>query len=86
MDIFVKELHRSVKKTKIFRKFLSERVNEIWAIDLVFMDKFGDENNGYKYILTCVDIYSRFAFCIPMKSKTGLETSKALVKIFKSTF
>ena len=69
MEQFVKELHRPIRKIKEFRKVISDRVNECWAIDLVFMDKFGDENNGYKYILTVIDLYSRYGWAISLKNK-----------------
>jgi predicted MPP superfamily phosphohydrolase len=41
------------------------------------------ENKGYRYILTCIDLFSRYAFVIPMKSKTGIETAKAIEQIIK---
>ena len=78
------ELHAPIKKVKVYRKIISERFNEIYSIDLVEMQQFEKENDGYKYILNCIDVYSRFAWCVPMKSKTGLETSKTLEKIIKS--
>ena len=72
------EFHKRSYKVKTFRKILSNRINEIFSMDLVEMNDFLDENNGYKYILTCVDVYSRYAWAIPMKSKTGIETTKAI--------
>ena len=57
MENIAKELHKPIRKIKQYRKVISERINECWACDLVFMDKFGDENNGYKYILTVIDLY-----------------------------
>ena len=77
------ELHKRSYKVKTFRKILSNRINEIFSMDLVEMNDFLDENNGYKYILTCVDVYSRYAWAIPMKSKTGPETAKAIENIIK---
>ena len=75
------ELHKRWYKVKTFRKILSNRVNEIFSMDLVEMNDFLDENNGYKYILTCLDVYSRYAWAIAMKSKSGIETAKAIEKI-----
>ena len=39
------------------------------------------QNKGYRYLLTCIDLYSRYAFAIPMKNKTGIETTKAIQSI-----
>ena len=77
------ELHKRSYKVKTFRKILSNRINEIFSMDLVEMNDFLDENNGYKYILTCVDVYSRYAWAIAMKSKSGIETAKAIENIIK---
>jgi hypothetical protein len=27
------------------------------------------QNNNYKYLLTCIDVYSRFSFCVAIKTK-----------------
>jgi hypothetical protein len=47
------------------------------------MLKFSDINSGYKYILTMIDVYSRYSFAIPLKTKTGKEMVKALEPLFK---
>ena len=28
-------------------------------------------NKGYKFLLTCIDVFSKFAWVVPLKSKTG---------------
>lgn len=83
MEQIATELHKPVRKVVEYRKVLSNSINEIFSMDLVEMRDFNDENNGYKYILTCVDVYSRFSFVEPMKSKTGPETAKAIENIIK---
>ena len=45
-------------------------------IDLCFMDKFGKHNNGYLYILLAIDVFSRYAWAVPLKTKKS--TSKDL--------
>lgn len=51
--------------------------NSQWQIDLTFMDKFGAHNRGYKYILLCVDVFSRYAYAVPLKQKTAGECAAA---------
>ena len=41
-------------------------------------------NKGYRYILTCIDIFSKFAWVIPTKDKTGLSMIHAFRKNFKT--
>ena len=40
-------------------------------------------NRGYKYLLTCIDILSKYAWVVPLKTKTGPELVKAFTKIFQ---
>jgi len=42
------------------------------------MDIYKDENNGYRYILCIVDVFSRFAFAAPLKRKTAVDVFAAL--------
>ena len=41
--------------------------------------------SGFKYILVVIDCFSKFLWLIPMKDKTGIETSRALenYKVFE---
>ena len=81
MDQIANELHKPIKKVKQYRKVIVYNINETWGLDLVDMQEFADVNNGFRYLLTCIDIYSRFAWAIPMKNKTGNSTAQAIQKI-----
>ena len=71
---------RKFRKRKVF----SPSPDHIWAADLVDMKAFSKYNNGYKYILTIMDVHSRYGYMVPLKDKTGLSVSEALKKIFKT--
>ncbi|MGL5102237.1 MAG: integrase catalytic domain-containing protein, partial [Plesiomonas sp.] len=49
--------------------------------DLVDMSAYSEENDGLKFLLTCIDIFSKYAWTRVLKNKTGLEVSKAFVSI-----
>ena len=56
--------------------------NEIWSADLIDMKEFSNNNNkGYNYLLNVIDIFSKYAWSIPLKTKTGLEVTKAFETI-----
>ena len=40
-------------------------------------------NKNYKYLLTCIDVKSRYAFGKPLKNKTGEEVFNAILDLFK---
>ena len=47
------------------------------------MQKFAKFDKGYRYLLTCIDIFSKFAWVIHLKDKKGINVKNALEKIFK---
>ena len=47
----------------------------MWAADLIDMQAFSKDNNGIKYLLTVIDIFSKFV--VPLKRKTGQEVANA---------
>ena len=72
----------------ITRKFQRRRVNvnsidAIWAADLIEMQAFLKDNNGIKYLLTVIDIFSKFVSIVPLKLKTGQEIGNAFSRTLK---
>ena len=57
MEIIAEEIHKPIKKVKNFRPIVSYHKNDIWSMDLCDMKEFEKDNIGYKYILTCIDVY-----------------------------
>ena len=81
--ILSEELHKSKRKNYSRRKIIVNHINEIFAADLVEMQKFAKLNKGYRYLLTCIDIFSKYSWVIPLKDKRGITIKNALQKIFK---
>ena len=57
------------------------RLNEIWQIDIYDVSRFETSNKKYKYMFAVMDVFSRFAYIIPMKNKDIESTSKALEEV-----
>jgi hypothetical protein len=49
------------------------------------MREWAKQNNGYKYMLNVIDVFSKYAWSIPMKNKTGVTTLEAFRKIAKES-
>ena len=81
--ILSEELHKAKRKNYPRRKIIVNHIDEIFAADLVEMQKFAKLNKGYRYLLTCIDIFSKFAWVISLKDKKGITIKNALQKIFK---
>ena len=77
------ELHKPVSKKFQRRKVIVKRINEIFACDLVDMNDWKEDNKKYRYILTVIDVFSKFAWAIPLKDKKGVTIEESFKVIFK---
>lgn len=65
----VEELHRPARKNFQRRRVIVRGIDETWQADLVVMEAYSRQNKGYSYILTVIDIMSKFAWAVPLKDK-----------------
>ena len=77
------ELHAPARRNFPRRKVIMRGIDETWQADLVDMKKYSSFNKGYKYILTIIDNLSKYAWAIPLKSKTGFELTTVFKNLFK---
>ena len=68
---------RKFKRVGAFARFR----NEIWCMDLAYVDKLAKENNGVKYLLVRQDLFDRTVNAKRMKTKDSQETLKAFSSI-----
>ena len=76
-------LHKRELKKFQTRKVMVSYIDQQMQCDLVDMQKFSDVNNGYNYILTAIDIFSRYGWAKPLKRKTGEQVVEQFKEIFK---
>jgi transposase InsO family protein len=58
--------------------------DNVWEMDLADLSHFSKYNNKYKYILNVIDIFSRFAWSVPLKDKSGKSIPAALTTLFQN--
>ena len=49
------------------------------------MRPYSSFNRGYHYILTVIDVLSKYAWAVPLKSKGGNETANAIAEIVRES-
>ena len=76
-------LHRQARKKYPTRRYIVHDIDEQWQADLADVSLLSRQNRGYRYILTVIDIFSRYAWCRPLKTKRGDEVAAAFKDIFK---
>ena len=62
---------------------ITKRPNISFQIDLMNMSRYVKNNAGYRYVLICVDTFSRYAACYKQKNKTSSLTLNNLKKLRK---
>ena len=75
-------LHYTPKKRYERLPILAAKPSLILSSDLGDLSSLAKFNNGYKYVLIVIDIFSRLLQVRPLKKKSGDEVSKALESIF----
>ena len=75
------ELHKQFKRPKQLRKVYFKSKDNIWNADLIIMP----QQNNYKYILTVMDGYTRYAWTVPLKDKKGETVANAFEEIMKKS-
>ena len=76
------ELNKPVINKFERKKVIVNHIDEIHSCDLVDMQKYSRVNKGYKYIFTNIDIFSKYSWSFPLKTKTIKEIKSCFQKIF----
>ena len=56
--------------------------DETWSADLIDMSSLSKYNKNYKFILTVIDIFTKYAWAIPLKNKSGLSITNGFKIVF----
>jgi transposase InsO family protein len=75
-------LHKPIVRKFSRRDTIVAAPLQQFQADLLDVQSHHKLNKGYKYILTVIDVFSKHAWAIPLKNKTGVEVSQALDRIF----
>ena len=75
--ILHKPVHYNFPRKRVIVTGIHE---QIWQADLVDISPLARFNKGYKFLLTCIGVFSKFAWIVALKNKTG----ESLVNGFQS--
>ena len=68
---------RKFKRMKAYARFK----NEIWCLDLAYVDELAKDNNGVKYLLVRQDLFHRTVDAKGMETKDSKETVRAFLSM-----
>jgi len=76
-------LHRPVRKRFARNHYSVNNVMDVWECDLVEVRALGKFNDRCVYILSPIDVFSKFLHLVHLRSKTGNAVATAFHSIFK---
>lgn len=79
----VNEIHSPARKNFPRRRVIMKGIDDLWQADLVEMGNYSKINKGYRYILTVIDTFSKYAWAEGVKTKNALDVSKAFTNILE---
>ena len=78
-------INKTIEKQQLAKEVFSPRITKIrrqriiplykdetWSADLIDKSSLSKYNNNYKFILTVIDVFTKYAWAIPLKNKSGL--------------
>ena len=79
------ELHKPIIRKFKLRKVYSSYKDNIWGVDLDDMQLISKYNKGIRYLLCAIDLFSKYAFAVPLKDKKGVSIVNAFHSILDSS-
>ena len=74
-------LHKPLRKRFLHNRMVPGGLDSHWQLDLCDMQRLKNENDGYAWILVCIDVLSRYVWAQPMKTKRPSEVRTAFDNI-----
>ena len=79
------ELHKPIIRKFKKRKVYSTFKDNIWGVDLADMQLLSKYNKGIRFLLCIIDIFSKYAWVVPLKDKKGISIVNAFQMILKQS-
>ena len=79
----VKEIFSPVIKKFQRIQIQTHYKDECWSIDSIDRSSLSQYNKNYKFIFTIIDNYTKYAWAIPLKDKSGKSTTIALKSLIE---
>ena len=79
------ELHKAIIKKFEKRKVHAAFKDNIWDADLADMQLLSRYNKGIRFLLCVIDIFSKYAWVVPLKDKKGVSIVTAFQSILKQS-
>ena len=79
-EVVQKTKMHPLKSNRVYNSIVASQYGSNYQIDIIVYDRF--EYHKYKYILCCVDVYSRYASCRAMTNRRNDTIIEEIKSIF----
>ena len=79
------ELHKLIIRKFEKRRVYSTFKDKIWGVDLADMQLLSKYNKGIRFLLCVINIFSQYAWVVPLEDKKGISIVKAFQSILKQS-
>ena len=76
-------LHKPVRKRFPRNPYTVTNIDDVWEADVSDLNSLSKYNNNYKYLFCVIDVFSRYAWIVPLKDKRGNSITTALKSLFR---
>ena len=70
-------MHKPIRRRFPRRKTYAKGINDLFQVDLADMTNVAPYNDNYRYMLTCIDVFSKYAWAVPLRTKSGHDVATA---------
>ena len=74
-------LHKPLRHRFRRRQTFIKDIHDLWQTDLVDMKSLSNCNDGVKFLITCIDTFSKYAWVRPLKNKYGQSVTEPFQSI-----
>ncbi len=77
-------LHKPVRRRLKRRCVVVGCPNQQWQADLVDMSRLKKVNDGKTFILAVINVFSKLAWCVPLKNKSAASLVAAFIQLLSN--
>lgn len=78
-------LHRPARKRFPRNSIITGGIDHLWETDLSDLSKFSKKNDHVKFLMCVIDAFSKYAWVLPLKTKSAPDILEAWKKLFRKT-
>ena len=76
-------LHKPDRKATLYRRIWTKGIDYLYQSDLVDLTSLHKENDGFKWIITIIDTFSKKAWAFKMKRKSATSIVEVMTPFFR---